>query len=145
MNKRMGFPMDERNRAIVGKICVILYALTIYFLFGDMLYRQFVLHQTPGQFEDIAALTTGNVLLFIALLLYYGGFSVGRFSFGKILTGYFIFVILGIAFTAFKYGVWSWSFILAKAVIVVSISAALFIAALTLAYLGRWKIERDMK
>jgi hypothetical protein len=137
--------MDERNRAIVGKICIILYALTIYFLFGDMLYRQFVLHQTPEQFEDIATLTTGNVLLFIALLLYYGGVSVGRFRLGRILAGYVLFVILGIAFTAFKYGVWTLDFLLAKAVIVISISAAIFIVALTLALLGRQRIERDLE
>lgn len=144
MNNKKGLLMDERNRAIVGKICIILYALTIYFLVGDILYRQFALHQTPAQFEDIAALTTGNVLLFVALLLYYGGVSVGRFSLRKILAGYVLFVILGTAFTALKYGVWTLDFILAKAVIVISISAAMFLVAISLAFLGKRRIERDM-
>ncbi len=142
MNKQ-GLPFDERNRAVIAKICTILYVLTVYFLMGDILYRQFALHQTPDQFEDIAALTTGNVLLFIALALFWGGVNVGRFALGKILTGYILFVILGIAFTALKYGVWSLEFILAKAVIVVSISAALLTMGLTVAFWGKRRIERD--
>lgn len=144
MSKK-GFRLDERNRAILGKICTILYVLTIYFLLGDMLYRQFALHQTPEQFEDIAALTTGNVLLFIALALFYSGVNVGKFSLGKIILGYLLFVVLGIAFTAFKYGVWTFDFILDKSVIVVTISAVLFITGVALASLGKWRIERDLK
>ena len=104
-----------------------------------------MLHQAPDQFEDIAALVTGNVLLFVALLLYYGGISVGRFSLGKMLAGYILFVVVGIAFTAFKYGVWTFDFILTKAGIVVSISAALFLVAIILAVLGKRRIERDLE
>jgi hypothetical protein len=144
MSKKNLF-FDERNRAIMGKICIILYAFTIYFLLGDILYREFVLHQTPEQFEDIAALTTANILLFITLMFAMSGVSVPKFSLKKIVIGYIVFVILGILFTAFRYGIWTPEFILAKSVIVVSISAALFGIGLSAAMWGKDRIERDIK
>ena len=143
MSKRL--KLDERNRAVIGRICTILYVFTIYFLVGDCLYRQFVLHQSPSQFHDITALMTGNVLLFIALLLYYGGVNVGRISFRNVVIGYILFVTLGIAFTTFKYRQTNLSTILDRAVIVITICSIMVIVALTLAYMGRRRIDREIE
>ncbi|MFC1528567.1 hypothetical protein ACFL5B_01515 [Candidatus Latescibacterota bacterium] len=140
-----GIKLDERNRAIIGRICTILYAFTIYFLIGDVLYREFALHQSPKQFHDIAALMTGNVLLFIALLLYYGGVNVGKISFRYIVVGYVLFVALGMAFTTFKYRLTNLSVILDKAVIVVTICSIMVIVAVTVAYFGRRRIDRKIE
>ena len=140
-----GFKFDERNRAIIGRICTILYVFTIYFLIGDVLYREFVLHQSPNQFHDIAALMTGNVLLFIALLLYYGGVNVGKISFRNVFVGYVLFVAIGITFTIFINRITNLSDILDKAVIVVTICSIMVIVAVTVAYLGRRRIDRKIE
>lgn len=144
MNKKVS-PLDERNRAVIGKICIILYVFTLYFLIGDMLYREFWLHQKPGQFEDIAVLTTGNLILFVGLLLYYGGVSVGRISFTKLLVIYLLFVTAGMAFTAIKYHELSLSFLLEKGIRILTITAIMFIVAATIAYLGKRRIDRDIE
>ncbi|MBT4483905.1 MAG: hypothetical protein HOC71_09535 [Candidatus Latescibacteria bacterium] len=140
-----GFKLDERNSAVIGKICTILYAFTIYFLIGDVLYREFALHQSPKQFHDIAALITGNVLVFITLLLYYGGVNVGKISFRYVVVGYVLFVSLGMAFTVFKYRLNNLSAILDKAVIVVTICSIMVIVAVTVAYIGRRRIDRQIE
>ncbi len=142
-NKRLG--LDERSQTILGRICALLYLVTIYFLLGDVLYRQFVLHQTPEQFEDIAALLTGNVFVFIALLLYFGGVTFGRLSFGKLFVGYLAFLIIGLAVTTLKYWGQSTEFLLGKAVIVFSLCT--LIAALTalVGFLGNRKIEQALE
>ncbi len=144
MNKK-GFVLDERNRAILGRICTILYIITIYYLVGDMLYRQFALHQNPAQFEDIAALVTFNVLAFIGLMLYFGGVSVGRFSFMKLFGGYIGFLIIGIVFTTMKYWGRPVSFLVEKAVAVFTICTVLVVVAALIGYLGNRKIERDIE
>lgn len=140
-----GFALDERNRSVIGKIATILYFFTIYFLVGDMLYRQFVLHQSPQQFEDIAVLVTINVLSFIALVFFFGGVSVGKVSFSKLIVGYILFVIVGLGFTVFKYRRQPFDFLVDKAVIVVTISAALFALVTLVAYIGKQKIERSIE
>lgn len=140
-----GFALDERNRAVIGKIATILYIFTIYFLVGDMLYRQFALGQTPGQYEDIAALVTFNIIAFIGLIFFFGGLSVGRVPLPKLAIGYIAFVILGMAFTAFKYRGQPLDFLAGKALIVITISAALFALVMIVAYIGNRKIERSME
>ncbi len=144
MNKKVS-PLDERNRAVIGKICIILYILTIYFLIGDMIYREFWLHQKPGQFEDIAALTIGNLIFFVGLVLYFGGVSVGRISIKKFLTVYFLFVTAGIVFALFKYHEFSLPFLLDIGIRIVTITAIMFIAAGTIAYIGKRRIDRDIE
>ncbi len=142
---RKGIGLDERNRAIMGKICTILYTATIYFLVGDIFYRQIILHQTPEQFEDIAALMTANVLAFIGLMLYFGGVSIGRFSFTKLFAGYAAFLVLGIVFTTIKYWGHPASFLFDKAVIVFTICTIMVAVAALVGYLGKRRIERDIE
>jgi len=143
--RKTGFPLDERNRAMIGKICTILYLITIYFLMGDMLYREFVLNQNPHQFEDIAALVTANVLGFIALMLYFGGVTVGKFSFRNIIAGYFVFLALGMTFTMIKYRDCLSSCFLDKTVIVFTICTLMTAAALVVAYPGKLRIDREIE
>ena len=142
---RNGFGLDERNRAILGRICTILYIVTIYFLVGDIFYRQIVLHQTPEQFEDIAALMTVNVFAFIGLMLYFGGVSIGRFSFTKLFAGYLAFLALGMGYIAVKYWGRPASFLIDKAVIVFTICTIIVAVASLVGYLGSRKIEKNME
>ncbi len=142
---RNGFGLDERNRAILGRICTILYILTIYFLVGDILYRQIVLHQTPGQFEDIAALMTVNVFAFIGLMLFFGGVSIGRFSFTKLFAGYLGFLALGMGYIAVKYWGRPTEFLIDKAVTVFTICTIIVALASLVGYFGNRKIERDIE
>jgi hypothetical protein len=144
MNKKVS-PLDERNLAVIGKISIFLYVLTIYFLIGDMIYREFWLHQKPGQFEDIAALTIANLILFVGLNLYYGGVSVGRFSFKKLLSAYIVAVVAGMTFASFKYNEFSLPFLLNMATRIVTITAVMFIAAGAFAYIGKRRIDRDIE
>jgi hypothetical protein len=143
--RKTGFGLDERNRAVLGKICTILYIFTIYFLLGDILYRQLVLHQNTRQFEDIAVLMTGNVLIFIALMLYFGGVPVGRFSFRKLIAGYLAFLALGMTFTMIKYREHPDSFLFDKAVVVFTICTFMVAAAVMIGYLGNRRINREIE
>jgi hypothetical protein len=142
---KLGLPLDERNRAILGRICTILYLITIYSLLGDMLYRQLALHQNPSQFEDIAVILTANVLGFIALILYFGGVTVGKFSFGKIVAGYFIFLTLGMTFTMIKYRGSLPSLLIDKAVTVFTICTIMAAAVVVIAWLGKRRIDREIE
>ena len=83
--------------------------------------------------------------MFIALLMYYGGVTVGKISFWNILAGYVLFVALGITFTTFKSRLTNLSAILDKAVIVVTICSIMVIVADTVAYIGRRRIDRKIE
>lgn len=137
--------LDERNRSVLGKICTILYFITIYALVGDILYRQIVLHQNPGQFEDIAIIFTANVFGFISLMLFFGGVPVGRFSFKSILAGYAGFLALGLGYVAVKYRSRLSECFLDKAVIVFSICTLITAAALLVAWIGKRRIDRTIE
>lgn len=143
--RKTGFPLDERNRAIIGRICTILYLITIYSLMGDMMYRQIVLHQNPRQFEDIAIIFTANVLGFIALILYFGGVTAGKFSFKNIIAGYFVFLALGMTFTMIKYRDCLSTCFLNSAVIVFTICTLMTAAVVVIAYMGKRRIDREIE
>ena len=63
--------MDERNKQVAYRIIAIMYFLTILAMQGIVLYRQFVLGQELGDFEDIAIIMSVNSLFLISALLYF--------------------------------------------------------------------------
>ena len=72
------FNMDERNFEITRRICARLYLVTLMLLMGSMGYRQYVLGQETGQFEDMALIFTFNVLILLGALCYYGGITLPK-------------------------------------------------------------------
>jgi hypothetical protein len=149
MSKKMSkvklpFKVDERNISIIKKVCSRLYFLTIYFIVGDILYRQFILHQKSEQYEDLSILLTANVLLFIASALYYGGVSIGKIRFKNVLTVYAILVAFSTAFTIFKYKLKTFGEIFDKFIIFVSIGAILIFIWLLFAYFGKRKVDKEI-
>ena len=97
--------MDERNKLIAYKVSTIMYLLTIVAMQGIVLYRQFVLGQELGDFEDLAVIMTINSLFLLSALLYFGAIPIRRLSVKRILQIYLVFLALGSLFTVAKYTV----------------------------------------
>ena len=142
------FKMDERGNRIVRQISTIMYIITIYLLIGFQLYRQFVLNQPSEEWNDIALLISINVIVWIGSLLYMSGDvnpKVVRIRY--LIVGFTGFVILGLAFTIFKYSVLlkqtlSMRQILDNFFTVLKISALLTGFWALLAYLGNKRMEK---
>ena len=77
--------MDERNKQIAYKVISIMYFLTIIAMQGILLYRQFVLGQEIGDFEDIAIIVTINSLFLVSALLYFGAIQPRKLKITTIL------------------------------------------------------------
>jgi hypothetical protein len=145
------FNFDEREMNIFRKICTTLYFLTLYSLMGIQLYRQFVLHQPHQEWDDIAILITFNVVVLLGSVLYLsGGIEPKRIKLRYIIAGYVGFVLLGFAFTIFKYTILlrqelSLAQVLEYLFTVIKISGLLVLAWGLLAYLGNRRVEKQIE
>jgi hypothetical protein len=150
MSKRT-FRLDERGNRIVRQISTILYIITLYSLMAFQLYRQFVLHQPSDEWNDIAILISFNVIVWLGSLLYLSGaVSPKDVGIRYLVIGFSGFVIIGLAFTIFKYAVLldqtiSMTQILEYFFIVIKISAILISFWGLLAYLGNRIVEKRIR
>jgi len=150
MSKRF-LKFDERENRIVHRVSSVLYILTMYSLIGFQLYRQFVLNQPPEEWNDIAILISINAIVWVGSLLYLSGvFNHKVVRMRYLIVGFTGFVILGLAFTIFKYSVLldqtlSMRQILDTGFMVVKISALLTVFWGILAYLGNKRIEKRIR
>lgn len=143
--------IDEREKRIVRRVSSVLYILTLYSLIGFQLYRQFVLNQPSEEWNDIAILISINAIVWIGSVLYLSGvFNPKVVRMRYLIVAFTGFVILGLAFTIFKYSVLldqtlSMRQILDTGFIVVKISALLTGFWGILAYLGNKRIEKRIR
>jgi hypothetical protein len=145
------FNFDEREMNTFRTICTTMYFLTIVALIGIVNYRQFVLGQPHQQWDDIAMLMAMNVIVLLGSVLYLtGGVNPKKIKTGYLVVGYAGFVLLGLAFTIFKYSVLLgqevglmqvWEYLRTVAII----SGILLLVWGTLAYLGSRRIERQIE
>jgi hypothetical protein len=148
---RRPFNLDERAVKIILRICATLYVITIYSLIGVMSYRQFVLHQAIKEFQDMAIIVTFNVVAMIGSALYFvGGFAIKKTKLRWIIAGYVGFVLMGFAFTIFKYTVLLDQELSLNQVVdyfftVAKITGILVIVGCLLAYLGNRRTEKRME
>jgi len=142
--------IDERNVNIILRICTMLYCITLLLLVAAQLYRQFVLLQPTEEWEDIANIITLNILVLIGAGLYLGGIIPQRIRLWHILALYGTFVLVGLAFTVFKYTVLldqqlSLADFKGYFVIVTVICGVLIAAWSLLAYLGKKRLDRQIE
>lgn len=143
--------LDERDLVIFRKVCTTMYIVTIYALMGVLVYRQFVLQQPTEEWDDIANIMVFNVIVCIGSLLYLGGnVNPRKIKPGYIIAGYVGFVLLGLAFTIFKYTILLGQELGLKQVVdyfftVLKISGILVIGWGLLAYFGSKRIERQIE
>ena len=145
------FKLDERDLNIFRKICTTLYLLTIFALIGIVSFRQFVLHQPQQEWDDIAMLITINVIVVLGAVLYLtGAVNPKKMKRSYLIAWYVGFVVLGFAFTIFKYTVLLgqrvgpaqvWDYLLT----VITISGILVLAWGLLAYLGSRRIDKQIE
>ncbi len=138
----MNFGMDERTVSVVQRTCTVLYFLTIAALGIDLIVRQFVLGLPVSGYNDLAMIFTANVLMFIGVVLYFGGVTVPRIRATWLAAIYASGVAVGTAFTALKYGTTSLDGVLGHLRIVASILGVMVAVYAVLAYAGNRKIER---
>ena len=117
---------------------------------GTIFYRQFVLHQSIEQFEDIAVILTVNVLALIGTVLYRGGILFASFRIKYILAAYLAYVVVGFAFTFVKYKFLveeplSLNEIFSKLGIIVVICGLIIALFTFFAYLGKRKIDKQLE
>ena len=142
---------DEREMAIFRRICTILYLITLYSLIGIQIYRQFVQHQPQEDWNDIAILITFNAIVLFGSVLYLtGSVNPKKIKIRHIIIAYLGFVLLGFAFTLFKYTILLNQSISVGQIwdylgIVVKISALLALALGILAYLGHRRMENQIE
>ncbi len=150
MNKKF-LILDEREMRVFLKICTTMYIITIVSLIGIVSYREFVLKQPHQQWDDIAMLMTINVLVIIGAFLYLSGsINPAKIKIPYILIGYIGFVILGFAFTMFKYSVFdgvdiNLAFAFDKMKTVLMVSGAIALSWIVLAYFGSKRLENRIK
>jgi hypothetical protein len=120
-------------------------------LIGFQLYRQFVLDQPSEEWNDIALIISFNVIVWIGSLLYLSGVVNPKvIKLRYIIIGFTGFVLLGFAFTIFKYSVLldqtlSMRQIFDYFLTVLKISATLVVFLGLLALLGNRRIEKRIK
>ncbi len=140
--------MDERERNLFRKVCTTLYFITLASLIGMQLYRQFVLGQSRGAWNDIAMLITFNAVVLLGSALYLGGtLNPKKIKLRYLAAGYLGFVLLGFLFTVFKYTVLLGQNIglvqiMDYLLIVATISGLLGLAWGLLAFLGSRRLEK---
>ena len=145
---KQSFNLDERGKRIARQVSTILYIITLYSLMGFQLYRQFVLNQPSEEWNDIALLISFNVIVWIGSLLYLSGVVGPRVvRVRDLIIGFFGFVMIGLAFTIFKYSVLldqtlSMRQILDYFFTVLQISALLVGILGLLAYFGNRRLEK---
>lgn len=144
------FPIDERNKNILGRIFTIMYLLTLISLMVIIFYRQFILQQETSEYNDIAVLFTFNTIILIAAVLYFGGVPVPHIKPVSIVKLYALFVIFGFAFTFLKYKLLvenplSVGAIFAKVQIVMVICGLFIVVWLLFAWLGKRRLEKELE
>ena len=149
-NKKPFLNMDERNKKIAYKVITVMYFLTIIAMQGIVIYRQFVLGQTLGDFEDIAIIMTINSIFLISALLYFGALPFRKLKIKSILLIYLTFVILGSAFTYVKYNIFQSSGLTIeqmfnKLKIITAIIGLLIGFWILLSYLGKKRTDRELE
>lgn len=147
--KKSPFKLDERNMYVIKQVFTIMYIVNILSLVFIVNYRQFILNQSSDQYMDIANVMVFNIVVGIAAILYLGGITFPKIKFRYAVLIYLGFVILGLAFTLVKYGVFSntiltFSFVMDKLLITMAILAILMAIFLLFGYLGKRKIEKDL-
>lgn len=150
MSKRF-LKLDERENRIVRRISSVLYIVTLYSLIGIQLYRQFVLNQPSEEWNDIAILISINAIVWIGSLLYLSGIvnpQVVRIRY--LIFGFTGFVLLGLAFTIFKYSILLEQTLSVRQLLdtfftVLKISAVLIGFWGFLAYLGNKRMEKRIR
>ncbi len=150
MSKK-SFNLDERERNVFHSLISVLYYITLVVLIGIQLYRQFVLQQPMGQWNDIALLITFNVLFLFGGWFYLSGtVNLKAIRMRYTLIGYAAFVLIGLLFTIFKYAVLLgqevgleqvWDYFL----IILPITAVLVIGWGLLGYLGYLRMEKKLE
>lgn len=146
----MPFGMDERNKQVAYKIIAIMYFLTILAMQGIVLYRQFVLGQEIGDFEDIAIIMTVNSLFLISALLYFGAIPLRKLKIKSLILIYLLLVLMGSAFTYLKYNVFrsaglSFKELFDKLIIVYAIIGIMLLFFSLFSILGKRRIERELE
>ena len=142
--------MDERNKQVAHKVIAIMYFLTIFAMQGIVLYRQIVLNQEMSDFEDIAIIMSINSIFLISALLYFGAIQIRRLRIKSILLIYLVFVIVGSLFTYTKYNIFqspglSFGQLFDKLIIVNAIIGLLLGFWLLLSYLGKKRLDKEIK
>ena len=142
--------VDERSAKIILRICAVLYILTLAALTVTQLYRQFVLHQPIEEWQDIANITTFNVLVLFGAVLYFGGITPQKVKLRHILVLYVGFALVGVIFTIFKYAVLLGQQVNLTEVkdylLIVSVICGVLVATWSLlAYLGNKRIEKQLE
>ena len=142
--------MDERNKQIAYKVISIMYFLTILAMQGIVLFRQFVLGQELGDFEDIAIIMTINSLFLISALLYFGAISIRKLEVKSILLINLVFVILGSIFTYAKYNIFqspglSFGQLFDKLIIVITIIGLIMGFWILLSILGKKRLDKELE
>jgi hypothetical protein len=150
MRKRL-FILDERERIVFRDLIAVLYFITLAVLIAMQLYRQFVLNQPLGQWNDMALLITFNILFLLGGGLYLSGtVNLKKIKARYIVIDYAAFVLFGLLFTIFKYAVLLkqdvglqqvWDYFL----IILPITAVLVIAWGLLGYLGHRRMEKRIE
>ena len=150
MRKRL-FILDERERIVFRDLIAVLYFITLAVLIAMQLYRQFVLNQPLGQWNDMALLITFNILFLLGGGLYLSGtVNLKKIKVRYIVIGYAAFVLFGLLFTIFKYAVLLkqdvglqqvWDYFL----IILPITAVLVIAWGLLGYLGHRRMGKRIE
>ena len=150
MNKRKAI-LDERELNTFRRICTSMYIITIIALIGIVSYRDFVLDQPHQQWDDIAMLMSINVIVLIGALLYLNG-NVNPFKIKirYIIAGYGGFLLVGFAFTIFKYAILEGepvdlAFAFYSLIIIILISGLLVLGWSLLAYFGSKKIDKKIE
>jgi hypothetical protein len=149
-NKKPFLNMDERNKQIAYKVISIMYFLTILAMQGIVLFRQFVLGQELGDFEDIAIIMTINSLFLISALLYFGAISIRKLEVKSILLINLVFVILGSIFTYAKYNIFqspglSFGQLFDKLIIVITIIGLIMGFWILLSILGKKRLDKELE
>ena len=143
--------LDERHIGIVRQVCTTLYFITLYSLIAVQLYRQFVLQQEIKEHQDIAIIIAFNVLALLGSVLYLSGsFSPRKLKWRWIISGYLVFVVIGLGFTIFKYTVLlgqdlSWARVADYLLVVLEVSGLLALGLGLLAYLGYRRIDKQIE
>ena len=150
MKTKRIFGMDERNREIALRVVAVMYFLTLIALQGVVIYRQFVLGQSIGDFEDLAIILTVNSIFLISALLFFGAVPIQRIKIRFVLLAYLLVVVLGSIFTYLKYNVFlqanlSMPQILDKISIVSAVSGLLVLFFVCFSLLGRKRMQKELE
>jgi ABC-type transport system involved in cytochrome c biogenesis permease subunit len=147
---RHSLHLDERNVAVIRRVCTVMYLLTLLGLIAIVNVRQFALGQPRSAYDDVAMLLTLNVIGLLGAVLYFGGVTLPRPRLVPILGLYALFVLLGVGVTWVKYAVvlnqpMDPSRLLHTVYVISSILAMLMLLWGVVAWLGGRRLERELE